>query len=422
VLAAAAKNNRAVDPAGLRRVRDLLLRAARLFASASLLGLWGCNLILGNTPGVPEDAGEIGCAAVPAMPIISRGVPAYASDVSESAATANDNQYGEAWRPYVSPTRQRPVWLAYDLSGVDPALRRKIAVVYYAAIDSYAPSVDFSEIRSNLRDYTVQGSKEQGGALPSEASFDDLVTVRGNRVHSRQHVVEGFSGYNWVRIRITAPDSEPGGNADPWFEFDVHDASRGACDDWIFFGDGLTAYGLGTTSSLGGGTLAQLVEASTSGERFPLIECGGLLDVPTVEARNNLVGPDGWLSRFPGRYVGLGFGYDHAFDGGSAADLRTLLSSMALAVEQAGKVPVVPTIPAAPSDPLKSTIDEMNRAVESLYEEDPAILPGPDLSSELTSPELFSPDNKYEHLTAEGAARYRQAFADWMLKNVYESR
>src|SRR6478672_6552516 len=60
-------------------------------------------------------------APVP-MPVISRGVPAFASsERGRPARSANDDDYGSFWR-----SSSVPAWLAYDLSGVPAAQRGNV--------------------------------------------------------------------------------------------------------------------------------------------------------------------------------------------------------------------------------------------------------------------------------------------------------
>src|SRR4029079_15549958 len=60
-----------------------------------------------------------------AMPLISRGVPAFASSAIYPASYANDADYATMWTGAV------PSWLAYDLSGVAASQRRQTMVGWF---------------------------------------------------------------------------------------------------------------------------------------------------------------------------------------------------------------------------------------------------------------------------------------------------
>src|SRR5689334_22326449 len=70
-------------------------------------------------------------AGGPPMPVISRGVPAYASANGGAAGQANDGDYSTEWRSTTAPTAANPQWLAYDLSGVPAARRGKVDYAWY---------------------------------------------------------------------------------------------------------------------------------------------------------------------------------------------------------------------------------------------------------------------------------------------------
>src|SRR5689334_462875 len=65
----------------------------------SLLGVFGILSSLG-----PEPLTSIVQAGGPPMPVISRGVPAYASANGGAAGQANDSDYSTEWRSGTAPT------------------------------------------------------------------------------------------------------------------------------------------------------------------------------------------------------------------------------------------------------------------------------------------------------------------------------
>ena len=70
-----------------------------------------------------------------ALPVISRGAPAYTNDDcngSAPAALAADEDYATLWRSCAaSPSAARPIWLAYQLAAVPAARRARVLVAWY---------------------------------------------------------------------------------------------------------------------------------------------------------------------------------------------------------------------------------------------------------------------------------------------------
>src|SRR5690349_14384165 len=67
-------------------------------------------------------AGRSAQAAPTPMPLISRGVPTYASSQIYPASAATDGDYGTNWRGAI------PGWIALDLSHVPAAQRAQVIV------------------------------------------------------------------------------------------------------------------------------------------------------------------------------------------------------------------------------------------------------------------------------------------------------
>src|SRR5512141_2208600 len=88
---------------------------------AILLAALGCSQ---TNAGVNDLGGFSKSLPIVAMPLISRGVPAFASDGSD-AKPANDDNPASAWSP-----KSLPAFLAYDLSSV--AARGKALISWYA--------------------------------------------------------------------------------------------------------------------------------------------------------------------------------------------------------------------------------------------------------------------------------------------------
>ena len=342
------------------------------------------------------------------MPVISRNVPAYASGSVYPPGWANDADYTTHW------VSNGLAWLAYDLSAVPVLQRQQVVVAWYN--DPITSPYDHRLIGDNAYDnvgsYTIQLNPGPGGGSPPSSGWVTAATVTGNSYHSRQHVVS-MGGFNWVRINVSAIDSCCEQNVS--VNMDVHDASQGANDDWIFYGDSITQEGmahqpvpLGTS----GPNYSQLINSARSAY-FPAFEDGGTGYLVSFDGASHMAQ---WLSTFPGRYVGLSFGTNDANSCLSVNSFYTNYVSMVQSVLNAGKVPVVPTIPASQTQNVQACGPAMNQKIQQLYAVYPQVVHGPDLWAFFTAhPELMNG----LHPTPAGYAAMRQQWADAMVANVY---
>ena len=357
------------------------------------------------------------------LPLISRNVPAFTNDSCDGqypAGLANDSSYDTQWRTCNVPTSLTPMFIAYDLSGVPASSRDQIIAAWYndPATSSYdhnfvgvgRPVGIANDIPST---YTIEGNAAPGGTLPL-TGWDVLASVSGNSYHSRQHLVS-FSGYNWLRMNVTAADGSPG-NQSVWLNLDVHNASVAIEDDWIFFGDSITEGGMGH-ASLGAGTWAQMIAAANPGY-FPAFEGGG---IGGTQASDGVSRIDAWLSVFPGRYVGLSYGSNDAGSNVSPSTFYDEYAQMVDAVIGAGKVPVIPKIPWSCNPTVQANVPALNQQIDALYAAYPSIVRGPDLWAYFQShPGEISSDCL--HPTSAGYVSYRQQWVNAMTARVYSLR
>jgi len=357
------------------------------------------------------------------MPVISRGVPAYTNDDcsgSYPASHADDADYGTFWLTCKgAPSTSNPKWLAYDLSGVAVAHRSQVVLSWYndEMTGDYDHSVNGDTGYNNVGSYTIDANAAAGGTVPT-TGWTTLVSVTGNKKSSLQHVLD-LTGYNWVRLNATASDGSSG-NANIGINMDVQDASAGIADDWIFYGDSITADGLehdDRVASNGAtvGTLAQVVNGLNP-RYFPLYQDGGIGGL--ISANGAKYVPS-WLSLFPGQYVVLAYGTNDA-NSASAGDptiAQTYYNNMATmiqAVIAAGKTPILPTIPYGKTAGLQANVPVLNEQIALLEAAYPAVVPGPDLYSFFkANPSLLSSDNIHPSWD-NGYAAYRQQWAAWM--------
>jgi lysophospholipase L1-like esterase len=362
-------------------------------------------------------SGQLG--AVKPLPIISTGAPVYAS--SGTAAYATDNFNDTYWNGTA------PGWLAYDLSGVPSANRTNVVVFwnndsltlpyddnFSSSIHSQTPGVD------NLGSYTVDANAAPGGGAPPASGWVTLVTVTGNTYHSRQHLVN-LSGYNWVRINVTALDDSSGQNLAS-INFQVRDASQAldssgnVDDDWIFYGASETAFGMHHDLENGVLNYSQLITQADPAYS-PLYEAGAIGGITSTDGANNLAK---WLAMFPGKYVILDFGGNDANQCVSPSIYYSNMASMVQMVINAKKVPIVWTIYQAQTSNAQQCGPALVQQIYSLYANYPEVLRGPDFWTFFgQNPQLISTDDNL-HPTPPGYGDMRQMWRDTMLGEIYQ--
>jgi hypothetical protein len=364
---------------------------------AQALGEVRSRSVIGQTP---EGAAPVS--------VISRNVPAFASSGYTPPYRANDDSYDTAWR-----SQGDHAWLAYDLSSVPASQRGKVLVAWYNESLNYDHTVIGYYAYNMPEKYTIDVNPARGGGNPPNNGWVTLVTVTGNHYHSRQHVID-MMGNNWIRINVTAVDGSLE-NYDVNINMDVYNANAGTPDDWIFFGDSITAGAMGHLTMAGVKTFAELIN-TRSPDNFPAQESGGIGYLTSADGAKYI---DTWLSLFPGRYVGLSYGTNDALGCVSGANFYSNYVIMVQAVLYAGKTPVIPRIPWGRSTNIQKCGPGLNAEIDALYRAFPQIIKGPDLWSFFQKNQnLISNDNI--HPTDTGFGAYRQQWANTMLATVYK--
>lgn len=344
------------------------------------------------------------------MPLISQGVPAFASDNSSQAGWANNANYDDNWRSYRTPSGSQPAWLALDLSSKNPA---QVAVTWYVSNYDYNYVLRGGTPYNLLRDYTIQVNSAAGGSVPS-SGWVTKATVTGNEYHSRT-VVFDMTGYKWIRINCTAIVGSSQ-NFDACMNLDVFDARNGAQDTWLFLGDSITAAGMAQS----GTAFAQSVRAGNSAF-YPSQENGGMAGWKTSDMAARL---SQFLGVAPARYVTLNLGTNdvNSFAGDTTAvnNAYNNLVTMANAVLAAGRIPIIPHVPWARNSAIQSNAPALNARIDALCAGNPNIILGPDLYGYFASNQgLISSDNL--HPTNAGYQAYRNYWAQWALANIYST-
>jgi hypothetical protein len=334
----------------------------------------------GGGPAGGAGAGTpLGTCGTP-IPRISDGAPAYAS--GGDAAQANDEQPGTGWHGDV------PGWLAYDLSSV-PADQRGAVVVSWYAIHTGGYLNELAAPESSRPiDYAIEINDAGGGAVPTEG-WQEVVAISGNTRSSRQHALD-LGGANWVRFVVSAA-TDPGVGVD----FDVHHAPNGPTDAWLLMGDSITFMSTMYAFS----DLPARVEALDAASQ-PIVVDAGIGGTNTGSAQETI---DAALAEFPGCYVALAFGTnDHAdsFEPQMAALIEIVLA--------AGKTPVLPRMPWSSGS---ADGEAINAQIETLYQQYPEVLRGPDLWATFEGRTDLIPEGDV-HPNGEGMAVLRQAWAE----------
>jgi lysophospholipase L1-like esterase len=346
--------------------------------------------------------------AVP-MPVVSRGVPAFASTDGTGAGRADDADYSSTWRPGATQS-----WLAYDLSAVMPSRRGRVVLAWYAETNVYDYAVVGDGAPPIPVTYAIEANAAPSGKVAPGAGWVTLTAVRGNTLHSRQHILD-LTGYRWIRLNIAAA-----GNPGLALNLDIHDAASGTDDSWLICGSSSNAAAM-DHAARGDGTFAQLIVARKTGH-FPVQENCGIGGTVSADGARLL---PGWLPRFPGRYVALTYGMNDANRAqpgqvDAEAFYRNYVT-MVEAVLAAGKVPIVSTVPWARTANAQANVPALNRKLELLYAAYPQIVRGPDLYAFFNAHhDLISPDDL--HASAEGMAAYRRLWAEQAVVMIYGAK
>jgi lysophospholipase L1-like esterase len=234
-------------------------------------------------------------------------------------------------------------------------------------------------------------------------------------------------------------------NWDVAIQMDVHDASQGLDDDWIFYGDSITA-GMGAQqlsghnlSAMGGfshnplkdivqadfdaagagslwatlgktGTVGELISDAKAGH-FPLIQVGA---VGGWLSNDGVAHVPGWLSLFPGKFVAIDFGTNDAGWAVKPADFQANMQTMIDAAHTAGKIVVIPTIPSPVGN---ANTEALNAVITGTLWKEANVLQGPDLYAFFHANPGLLQDGL--HPTDVGYVCYRQLWAQTLLGTVY---
>jgi len=340
-------------------------------------------------------------------PLISRGKPAFSSTGQASAVNNGNYRWdGGTW------TGWQGAWVAIQLgAGPSRILFQWSAGANYNYTDTAnVPSAYRIEVSSN----------STNGA---DGNWVEAVTVTGNAVRTRTHLVQDFEGMSWVRMHILSG----GANLD---EIDVYDASLGSFDSWFFLGDSITAHAFDRSKAHG--SFAELVHERWP-NFFPVVVNGG---VGTEKTGNGLNRLDSALAEHRAiQFWAVCFGSNDVGDGNNGWGLDTFRQNLLRIVERiqaAGRIPVIPQIPfiwdANQSEDQREQegcrlrrpdLPKFNKVIDEIIEQTGA-LPGPDLYTYFSMHCEQFPRNDGLHPSAEGYQAMNRLWAEAMA-TIYET-
>lgn len=300
---------------------------------------------------------------LPPGPLISRSkrVVGRSSLAFAGLKNINDGNYSTAWGAG-RPTPGEPAWVAVDV-GAGP---ERVLVNWSASGSFNYAETDYGSPGA----YRLETSGDSTDG--TDGSWRVAVEVLSVSTHGQAHVVD-FGGQRWVKLVVTAtPAQSP--NGVQISELDVHDVTAAATDTWFFAGDSITAMAFNRAP------VHQPSFAAWVNERhpdyFPAMIDGGTGGDKSDEGVAH-VGE--WLTRNPDfHFWAIGYGTnDAAGNSGDTTRFRDNMRTIVDRVREAGRVPILATIPYA-SDGQHRNIPDFNRVIEGLRSA--SSLPvGPDL-------------------------------------------
>ncbi len=326
----------------------------------------------------PQGDAPVTSSAVP-MKMVGRALTTYTS--SNSGAGAVDSTYHDNWQPTGDPS-----YIAIDISGVVGAMTtdgggfKSMLMAFYTQDAAYQPNL-FAQGSADIQgNYTIDVNPAAGGTYPT-TGWTTMVTVTGNVVHSRSHIVN-VAGMNWIRLSIS--QQADGSTSGSQIHIDLWDASTATNSahtavnaGWIDYGDSIThrtmlqdTVGPGGPSYTAANALINAIKGFT-----PLQECAGMDGWKSSDLAAQIAT---WITYFPGRYCTLTIGTNDATASVVSATYSANVTTILNAITGAGKIPVVSTIPWSSASPTGANVPGLNAALAALKSSYPSWVDGPD--------------------------------------------
>jgi lysophospholipase L1-like esterase len=347
-------------------------------------------------------------AGIPSMPHISVGKPAFASEGTASLLTDGAYRYPNTWT--FAPAHcssSTPCWGAVHV-GVGPSR----LLVDWSHQDGDDQFTTTSYGGTTVQSYSIEVSANStNGSDGNWATATDAITgkpasVNGNVYIQRSHVID-FSGYSWVRMKITAS------TADEIDELDLWDASIATDDSYFFHGDSITvqcANVRGTGGDYGQQPSFQADVHNAFPAHYPLQTGGGIAAEGANDAASEI---PMYLSDFRhNRHWFLTMGTNDLCGGATA--YAQYAQAWLAAVKAAGHIPILvhPIWGNNVSAYCSGNGPAFNKAIDTLVAANNLMPAVPLYEATFGHPEYFDPNDV--HPNSAGCAVWRQTFASFV--------
>ena len=320
-------------------------------------------------PSCPTVDGAATIAIDHPNPLISAGATVFGSPAPGAAAVTNGIYHQGGWNAGM-PTPASPAWVAIKLAAgpTRVLLSWDDGGTYdYDYYSKFTPPPQ--TVYGMPTEYHIDVSADSTNG--SDGTWTTVVPTVENQVRTRAHSFD-FSGMSWVKMVITnspsgMPDagvSEPGGVVIG--QIDVHDLSAtGSClpeDTWFFMGDSITAFAYDRALPHQPSFAANINTALPN--YFPAMINGGIGSEKAGDGTVRIQDALAWNPDY--RFFVLGYGTNDANNGQIpvetfSANMQTMVS----AVLAAGRIPIIPHIPASPGTPF-ADLPAYNTAIDQL--------------------------------------------------------
>lgn len=391
------------------------------------------------------------CSGVNGETLISGTASTYSSGtVVYAVSNMNDSTYDE-YR--CTPTCAGILHFA-------TAPSRDTEVSWYSDGNDFWATVPFvGDPNYNLpKNFTIDGCSASCTGTPPSTGWTTLKTVTGNIFNGGQYVLNlgsgcGGSPCTWLRMDVTASTGTTG-NTDASWHMDVAQCASTCNDTWLFIGDSITnnsmGHCIGSNCADTPGASDNFITAVNAAKSsfWPSQIEGGVsfskacdwTDDTTDCPADSLPSGGSMISQvlaaFPAaHFVTLNLGTNDINGSGSTyndASVTEYEKNMVTLVQDviaAGMVPVVPTIPWAPTacdssaaltDDNPATSGTPNYWIEhTLYADYPQIIHGPDLWTYFDTNQSLINTSNCPHPTTAGQWDYRDLWASTMESAVY---
>jgi chitodextrinase len=341
----------------------------RVRASDAAGNLSGYSNVAGATTASPPPPPPPPAAS--SNPLISRGLTTAGSPGSTTPSTSiNDGVYGTFDGTWAVPRAAQPAWVALRV----PAGPSKL-LLSWVNVANFDWNFENEANYGSPGDYTIATSTDSTNG--DNGTWTTVATVTTNLYSGREHAFPFPAAGGWVKMTITAMPNSNGvvtqnDGTLAIDEIDLHDATSGTNDTWLFLGDSITAF---WANRINQPSFAQIIH-DTHPSFFPMMINGGHGGWTSFELVQFL---PSFLAINPDvRYVALSYGSNDAAGNANTAPFKSNLQQAITSLLNAGKVPVIPHIPYS-CDPQHSNIPLFNQAIDQLVASNPGTLAGPDL-------------------------------------------